>query len=147
MLFKKLKNRSKQTFLQTALFKKLLLLFFFPCFLSAYFEEPWGKDAGVKYQGEKTPKKELSILGKAANAVIVFHQKVLSPIDGPRSHFRPTSSRYMQLAIERYGFIRGYLMGCDRLLRENNEDWVYRTIEIDGKSYKYDPAVANKFSK
>ena len=123
-----------------------------PIFSSPHFEEPWGKDSNLKYVSEeenanKNKNKKLSVLGKAANAVINFHQKVLSPIDGPRSHFRPSSSRYMQLAIKRYGFFRGYLMGCDRLLRENGEKWVYRTISNEGGSFKYDPAVSDKFTK
>ena len=125
-----------------------------PVFSSTHFEEPWGKDCDLKYVSAqetenkiKDKNKKSSVLGKAANAVIIFHQKVLSPIDGPRSHFRPSSSRYMQLAIKRYGFFRGYLMGCDRLLRENGEKWVYRTISNEGGSFKYDPAVSDKFTK
>jgi len=76
--------------------------------------------------------------------VIRFHQTFLSPISGPRSHFRPTSSRYMQLAMKRYGFVQGLLMGLDRLMRENNEQWVYQKITVDGFEYKYDPAIINK---
>lgn len=113
-------------------------------------EEPWGKDYDIKYtkkEEKKSLKKNPSILSKIANSIILFHQKNFSPIDGPRSNFRPTSSRYMQLAIKRYGFLKGYIMGCDRLLRENNEKWVYRTIKINGIEYKYDPAVTNKYKK
>ena len=54
--------------------------------------------------------------------VIDFHQKVISPVDGPRSHFRPSSSQYMRQAMHNYGFFKGYIMGCDRLLRENSEE-------------------------
>ena len=36
-------------------------------------------------------------------------------------------------------------MGCDRLLRENDEKWVYHTVEIDGQKFKYDPARENKY--
>ncbi|MBN2479999.1 MAG: membrane protein insertion efficiency factor YidD [Parachlamydiales bacterium] len=106
--------------------------------------EPWGKDSSVKYTPKKKKIKK-SILTKAAEKVILFHQKVLSPVDGPRSHFRPTSSRYMQLAMHRYGFFKGYIMGCDRLLRENKDPWIYRKIIIDGEEYKYDPAYENKY--
>lgn len=51
----------------------------------------------------------------------------------------------MRLAMYNYGFIKGFLMGCDRLLRENNDDWVYRKVEIDGQVYKYDPARIDKY--
>lgn len=128
------------------LFKFLLFL---PIFLfSSYgYEEPWGKDAELFQVRKIDEKKDLSIISKIADKIISFKQKIISPVDGPRSHFRPTSSRYMQLAIYRYGFLKGFLMGCDRLLRENDEKWIYRTIVIDNIEYKYDPAVVDKFTK
>ncbi|MBI3236155.1 MAG: membrane protein insertion efficiency factor YidD, partial [Chlamydiales bacterium] len=74
-----------------------------------------------------------------AEKAILFHQNILSPVDGPRSHFRPSSSEYTLLAIRKYGFFKGFALGCDRLLRENNQSWVYQTIEEDGKLIKYNP--------
>lgn len=123
---------------------KILLLFPFLLFATSGFHEPWGKDTQLKHS-KKVEVKEDSIPVKIANAIIRFHQEVISPVDGPRSHYRPTSSTYMKLAMHRYGFIQGFLMGCDRLLRENDEEWVYRKIEIDGKIYKFDPAKINKY--
>lgn len=124
-----------------------VLFFTLPLYLiSSGFQDPWGKDASLKIQ----PKKEEynpSILVQMANAVIKFHQEVISPVDGPRSHFRPSSSQYMKLAMKRYGFIKGYIMGCDRLLRENDEEWVYRKVEFDGRVLKYDPALTDKYAK
>lgn len=77
--------------------------------------------------------------------MIEFHQDVISPADGPRSHFSPSSSQYTLEAIRRYGFIRGFALGCDRLQRENKEDWVYPTsIGNDGLKIKLDP-VPNFF--
>lgn len=107
-----------------------------------YFE-PWGKDADLIAQKSPlpTPKANREFIHRTAEHIISFRQKVISPVDGPRSHFRPTSSRYMQLAIRRYGFIKGYLMGCDRLLRENREKWVYETRVFGDKRYKWNPAV------
>ncbi len=109
-----------------------------------YFE-PWGKDSGLRVPPDKQEEKTPSIATRVADLIIRFHQEVISPVDGPRSHFRPTSSRYMQLAMQRYGFLKGWIMGCDRLLRENDEKWVYRTIELDGRLFKYDPAKENKY--
>jgi putative component of membrane protein insertase Oxa1/YidC/SpoIIIJ protein YidD len=104
-----------------------------------YFE-PWGKDTELLPKEEiVVPAKSLNILSRAVEQCILFHQNVISPIDGPRSHFRPTSARYMLISIRRYGFLKGYLMGCDRLLRENKDPWVYRTRIISGKEYKWDP--------
>lgn len=122
-------------------FKVLFLLFATSLF--SFYEEPWGKDREMlsRPSPPSTPK---STLVQIADALIRFHQTVISPVDGPRSHFRPSSSRYMQLAMYRYGFLRGFIMGCDRLLRENDEEWVYRTIEVDGQLFKYDPASLHK---
>jgi putative component of membrane protein insertase Oxa1/YidC/SpoIIIJ protein YidD len=80
-----------------------------------------------------------SFAGKLFENIISFHTNIISPVDGPRSHFRPTSSRYMLLSMRKHGVIKGFLKGCDRLIRENSEKWVYRTIKIDGIEYKYDP--------
>ena len=118
--------------------------FFLPLVLFAGFEEPWGKDAEQK-KGEQLAPTPESIPVKLASCVIRFHQEVLSPVDGPRSHFRPSSSQYMHQAMCRYGFVKGFIMGCDRLLRENDEEWVYRKVEYDGRILKYDPATVNKY--
>ncbi|MEI8300018.1 MAG: membrane protein insertion efficiency factor YidD [Chlamydiota bacterium] len=110
---------------------------------AGYFE-PWGKDASLTAQ--TTPKTSIYDVPSSKNPFIYgmdllvrFHQDIISPVDGPRSHFRPTSSRYMLLAMKRHGFFKGYIMGCDRLLRENSDPWVYRKKEIDGVVYKWDP--------
>ena len=105
------------------------------------YEEPWGKDAELFARDTSSPEPRRDPLSWLAEKTILFHQNILSPVDGPRSHFRPTSSRYMLLAIRRYGFLKGYIMGCDRLLRENKEEWVYRKIVIDNIEYKYDPTI------
>ncbi len=110
-----------------------------------YFE-PWGKDASLKHPKPPQKEEDLSIATRVADLVIHFHQQVISPVDGPRSHYRPSSSQYMHQAMHRYGFLKGFIMGCDRLLRENDEEWVYRTTQDwDGKIFKYDPAKENKY--
>ncbi len=103
------------------------------------YHEPWGRDAKLAISSGMPARKKHSFAVRMADHVINFHQQVISPVDGPRSHFRPTSSRYMQLAMQKYGFIKGFVMGCDRLLRENDDPWVYRTIVIGGVVYKWDP--------
>ena len=109
------------------------------------FHEPWGNDSHLKAPPAQEEKPTYSIGTQIADLVIRFHQQVISPVDGPRSHYKPSSSNYMQQAMHRYGFFRGFIMGCDRLLRENDEEWVYRTIEVDGKAFKYDPAIVDKY--
>ena len=122
--------------------KKTLLCFFIlisSCLLAEVgFIEPWGKDTEMIPKSSRIPPvpSTRNFFIKMAEQIILFHQNVLSPVDGPRSHFRPTSSRYMMLAMKRHGFIKGFVMGCDRLLRENKEEWVYRTVVIDGEEFK-----------
>ncbi len=117
------------------LFNLLVLLSTIPGF-----HEPWGKDADLKYEvAQPQSPQSLSPFGYLAEKLIYFHQRVISPVDGPRSHFRPSSSSYMLQAIRKHGFFKGYIMGCDRLLRENSDPWVYRTAVIDGKIWKTDP--------
>jgi putative component of membrane protein insertase Oxa1/YidC/SpoIIIJ protein YidD len=111
------------------------------CFSYPGFHEPWGRDTDVHYTPAKVKEtyRKKSPMAWAAEKVIWFHQNVLSQVDGPRSHFRPSSSGYMLEAIQKHGFIKGYILGCDRLLRENDEKWVYPTIEYDGRILKWDP--------
>lgn len=121
-----------------------IILLLLPVFVHArpgYFE-PWGKDADLIYlpphpEQVSQPKHSLAVL--IAEQFILFRQNILSPVDGPRSHFRPSSSSYMLQSIHKHGFIMGYIMGCDRLMRENGDTWVYRKIETEGKIFKYDP--------
>ena len=129
-------------------FKWIPLFISATLFASPGYFEPWGNDSTLKDPAKiiAAKKESHSVATRVADAVIRFHQEVLSPVDGPRSHSRPSSSRYMQLAMYRYGFLKGFIMGCDRLLRENDEEWVYRTIaDGEGKIFKYDPAKLNKY--
>lgn len=127
------------------LFKLLLLLIPFSLMAAPGYFTPWGKNSDLKIATqEEPPSYSLSPLGWAAEKVILLHQNVLTKADGPRSHFRPTSARYMLLAIRRQGFFKGFIMGCDRLLRENNEKWIYPTIQVNGKTFKWDPPPPQK---
>ena len=108
--------------------------------------DPWGKDADLaqiracQTGGCPALKCSTPFFGAFAEAMIGFHQEVISPCDGPRSHFIPSSSRYTLEAMRKYGFFTGMAMGCDRLMRENKEKWVYRmTKDGAGKPIKYDP--------
>lgn len=119
-------------------------LFLLP--LSAYytepFSEPWGADCELAYtKREKTQaQKPKSSVGRATcSGMIRFFQVYISPIDGPRSSFYPTSSQYALEAIQKYGIFRGISMGCDRLMRENSESWVYKRTDKYGIERKLDP--------
>lgn len=104
------------------------------------YHPPWGKDAELSAPEPAIKQKNAKGFAiTCAELLISFHQNILSPVDGPRSHFRPSSSSYMLDAIHKYGFLKGYVLGCDRLLRENADDWCYRKIEDQGVLFKYNP--------
>lgn len=111
------------------------------------FADPWGKDADLcslnsfsQHPPGCTQQCTTPLFGPFAEAGIWFHQEIISPADGPRSHYNPSSSQYTLDAMRKYGFFSGFGMGCDRLMRENDEEWVYRRIPVPGgKTMKYDP--------
>lgn len=110
----------------------------------AHAEAPWGRDADMVQWREPAPPKrkkcKTPVLGPFAETMIHFHQTVISPADGPRSYHKPSSSQYTLEAIQKYGFFWGFLMGCDRLMRENDDPWVYPTVKDEaGDLFKYDP--------
>lgn len=122
------------------MFYLLIFVFFFQ---SSLWGDPWGKDADLccrpKQQCEKK-EHPTPIIGSIGEVLIRFHQEVISPADGPRSHFIPSSSQYTLDAMRIYGFFDGFFLGCDRLMRENSEKWVYReTVDPHGDPIKYDP--------
>lgn len=121
----------------------LLFIHLSACLLA----DPWGKDADLVSTCNKKeqrppgpPQCRTPVLGAFAEVMIGFHNDVISPCDGPRSHYNPSSSYYTLESMRRYGFLQGWLMGCDRLMRENDEDWVYpKVLNNDGYLIKYDP--------
>lgn len=54
---------------------------------------------------------------KTALFLIRIYQLALSPLLGRNCRFFPTCSVYTQEAIRKYGFFRGILLGCKRLLK------------------------------
>lgn len=122
---------------------KLIALALLPALAHALpgYHEPWGKDTDLRHTASTSPEQppQRSLPVRTAEHIIRFHQNVLSPVDGPRSHFRPSSSAYMMQSMQKHGFVMGFFMGCDRLMRENSDAWVYRKIEENGQLFKYDP--------
>lgn len=129
-----------------ALFSLLTMSLLYCKLFAAPFSEsgnsPWGADSQLAYsKREKTEseKPKLTVGQKSCRAMIRFFQVYISPIDGPRSSFYPTSSQYALEAIQKYGIFQGIARGCDRLMRENGELWVYETVNKYGVERKLDP--------
>jgi putative component of membrane protein insertase Oxa1/YidC/SpoIIIJ protein YidD len=121
------------------MFFRILFVLCFAQTLGA--EPPWGVDAElVEPVHQKLEDPKPGPLNQMAQKMIWFHKKVISPADGPRSHFHPSSSMYALQAIKKYGILRGIPMGCDRLMRENEAPWIYRYVVIpDGRTLKWNP--------
>lgn len=125
----------------------ILFISFLTCFYSLSGQmQPWGKDADLALRRTSctktpaTPTCQTPIFGKLAESVISFHKTTITNCDGPRSNFLPNSSQYMLDAIRKYGFFQGFSMGCDRLMRENKDVWVYRkTLNEKKEMIKWDP--------
>ncbi|MBS0645635.1 MAG: membrane protein insertion efficiency factor YidD [Verrucomicrobia bacterium] len=102
--------------------------------------EPWGADCELAYPLSVEKKQRASSLGKTVcMSMIRFFQDHISEIDGPRSGFYPTSSQYTLEAIQKYGVLQGIALGCDRLMRENKDWWIYDTTPKYGFDRKIDP--------
>lgn len=98
-------------------------------------QDPWALELHTpKTQKTFTPLSKVEL-----ELIIAFHRQILSDADGPRSHYYPVSSHYMQDAIRTHGAFQGVLIGMERLLRENQDPWIYPRVEIGGFNLKYDP--------
>ncbi len=123
--------------------KSIWIIFILPIGL-LFGEMPWGKDAGLAYW---QPNQECSCspsccdpLAELGIRLIRFHKECISKADGPRSNFIPNSSQYTLDAMRKYGFFHGVIRGCDRLMRENSEEWIYPiTKDAYGHCIKSDP--------
>ncbi|HOJ94677.1 membrane protein insertion efficiency factor YidD [Fervidobacterium sp. 2310opik-2] len=51
--------------------------------------------------------------------LIRFYQKYISPLKPPTCRFEPTCSTYTYQAVERFGILKGLLLGFWRVLRCN----------------------------
>ena len=117
---------------------KVILLLIIPLHIFGSIE-PWGKDSGLAYLPKEDKREQMR--RSLGDYLIEFHRNVISPSDGPRSNFMPTSSVYTMNAMRKWGFFTGFYMGCDRLMRENKDPWVYRKhYDENGKVMKWDPA-------
>jgi putative component of membrane protein insertase Oxa1/YidC/SpoIIIJ protein YidD len=104
-------------------------------------EQPWGIDCELSMPLKKAeiPIEAHSFSSRICLSMIRFFQQHISPIDGPRSSYFPTSSQYTLLAIKKYGVMKGVALGCDRLMRENADTWVYPLTDAYGATRKLDP--------
>ncbi len=79
-------------------------------------------------------------------AAVDFFRKHISPIDGDRCPMYPCCSQYSLDAFHKHGFILGWIMTCDRLLRCGRDELsIAPAIIVDGEWRCYDPVEENDF--
>lgn len=130
-------------------FALILLFSASSCFGSEDFD-PWDFDKGASATRGTIKITTDEQKGRAAPASLLvaaakFFRDYISPVDGDRCPMYPTCAAYSIQAVEKHGFIAGYLMTVDRLIHENNE-MDYAPIVAVGSGYRYwDPVEANDF--
>lgn len=77
---------------------------------------------------------------------VYFYKLVISPFTPPSCRYVPSCSSYFVEAVERFGIIKGSIMGAARLLRCRNsfmggpdpvpQNWSWKGIKNDYKARK-----------
>lgn len=79
---------------------------------------------------------------------IRFYQRYISAADGDRCPMYPSDSAYAAQAIERHGWLKGWIMAADRLMRcGRDETRLSPAVNVDGRRRTYDPLEANDLWK
>ena len=79
-------------------------------------------------------------------ASIQMYQRFISGANGHRCPMTPSCSHYSMQAFEKHGFLMGWILSSDRLLRcGRDEIRLSETRRINGRFYSYDPLENNDF--
>lgn len=77
---------------------------------------------------------------------IKFYRDFISSADGNRCPMHPTCSQYCNEAFAKHGYIMGWIMCSDRLLRcGRDETKLSDPVWIDNVKHSYDPVSNNDF--
>jgi hypothetical protein len=104
-------------------------------------QRPTGAPASSQLRSHETPSPAASFF----RLLVIFFQRVISPVDADRCPSYPTCSAYSIQAYEQHGAVLGTLMTVDRLFHESAEADFAPMIEVHGVSRIYDPVWANEF--
>ena len=78
--------------------------------------------------------------------LVNLYRDHVSPIDGDRCPSLPTCSSYSVQAMEKHGFLLGWMMTVDRLLHEGQEETIVSPVVYhEGKWMLFDPVWNNDF--
>jgi len=98
-------------------------------FITTYNRTPFVRPSPAPVPPDFRKTGELALAGEA---LLVFYQTYLSPLDASHCPFAPTCSEYARQAIEKYGLVVGIIMAADRLQRDNG---------MGDRFYTRDPAT------
>jgi len=112
-----------------------------PGFGSDPFNGPWKEGGALRQKPEKA---QVSL--NPLHFIVHIFNEYVSPIDGRRCSMYPTCSRYSIQCFERHGFLMGWIMTCDRLMRCGGDEIKRAPIlYIKGQVCFYDPVENNDF--
>ncbi len=75
-----------------------------------------------------------------------YYQDIVSKADGDRCGMHPSCSAYSVEASKKHGLIIGWIMTCDRLLRDGGDEMrLSPKILVNGLPHIYDPLENNDF--
>ena len=81
-----------------------------------------------------------------ADMLIAAYQKYVSEAGGHRCRMYPSCSAYARECIAKHGFLPGWIMAADRLMRcGRSEERLSPKIWVDGALKTNDPVRANDF--
>lgn len=96
----------------------------------------------------KAKKQSQNVLKQNFKAAIWVFQHYISPVDGDRCQMYPSCSQYGAIAFEKYGFVEGYLLTMDRLMRDNfGAEKHYPARLYDGRWLLFDPVEPHVLTK
>jgi len=107
--------------------------------------DPWSYNVPESFIVDKGCASSVSMASEAVMKSIFFFKEYISAVDGDRCMMHPSCSTYSLMAIERHGFIMGYIMTVDRLIHENNEMDFAEIVKIGDHARYHDPVENNDF--
>jgi len=100
---------------------------------------------------EKSLKSESDVQHDPVSTLVRIHQGPLNHLMAVRRGdcpMHPSCSEYSRQSVEKYGFLQGWVMTCDRLMRCGRDELKSAPrVLIDGKWKYYDPVESNDFER
>ena len=104
---------------------------------------------GNGFGGEKISAKEKNSRAEQGATLVLpiqFYRTYISRMDGDRCQMEPSCSTFCVEALKKHGFLLGWIMCSDRLVRcGRDEEKISSSIRINNEKRIYDPVSNNDF--